>query len=85
MSKKIANRLTWKKVSSFEWASTCGRYWVWIQSRPREDGSHHAARRGGPGPKPWLCDHGSLSEAKDACEKDLVGSREGPRRVSADP
>ena len=69
------------KNADGDWISTCGRYHIWVQESPREEGNLYAAARAdrrfpssdGVKRAEWLCDlAGSFREAKEACAADLV-------------
>lgn len=69
--------MRFKRVVRAEWLSDCGRYVVWVQERPRDEGCLYAASRvesqftDGGKRAAWLVERaGSFKEACDACRDD---------------
>jgi hypothetical protein len=68
----------WHKVSSDESPnksegrlSECGRFFIWVQRRPRQEPAYYGAARvvDGYTVTPWFGDCFDLKEAKEACEE----------------
>jgi hypothetical protein len=59
--------LQWTKEGTFNWYSTCGRYHIWVQARPRDDGAWYGAEI--VATEKWLTDSSTFREAKELCQE----------------
>lgn len=61
-------KLVWTKTNSELWVS--GDYQVWVQAKVRECGQMTREYSSMfKDERPWLCDRGTLREAKQACQE----------------
>lgn len=73
--------IKWKKESASRWVSDCGRYRIWVQSRPSDGAGrvpHYAASC--EGVDQWLTDNNTFAGAKEVCEdhkKKTMTEKEG--------
>ncbi len=65
----------YKKMAAGDRFSTCNKYRIWIQSRPRQEPPYYAAEH--IATRLWLGTRFDLKGAKEACEAHAKGTWTG--------